>query len=193
MGMSVVQRMNFLDIIILILLLRICYIAFKTGIVVEVFKLLGVIAAIYAASHYYTPISDFFRQRYLQQSIPLEFIDFLVFVSLVLLSYACFILLRITFYKFAKMEAVPNLNKYGGLVLGLVRWFFTAALVIYILMISSVSYLSSAVKHSYLGSRFSSVSAGTYNWMWNSVFSKFSPQEKPNTVVSEVRDNFIKK
>jgi hypothetical protein len=89
-----------------------------------------------------------------------------------------------------KMEAAPKLNKYGGLILGLARGYFTIGLIIYVLIISSVTYLSSSVKHSYLGSRASSISAQTYNWMWGSIFSKFSPQEKSNSVVLEVMDNF---
>jgi uncharacterized membrane protein required for colicin V production len=193
MGISIFKQFNFLDILILILLFRICYIAVKTGLVIELFKLLGVIFAIYVASHYYAPISDVIRKRYLHQAVPLEFIDFLVFVLLALLVYLCFVLLRITFYRFMKMEATPKLSKYGGFVLGIVRGYFSIGLMIYLLMISSVSYLSSSVRHSYLGSKFSSVSAHTYNWMWNSVFSKISPQEKPNSVVNEVRDNFTKK
>jgi len=193
MVVSAFQQFNFLDIVILIILFRICYVAVKTGLAVEFFKLLGIISAIYIASHYYTYISDVIRRWYASQAIPLEFVDFVIFIILAISGYLVFVLLRSTFYRFMKMEAAPELNKYGGLLLGLFRGYFTIGLIIYALMISSVSYLSGSVKHSYLGSRFSSVSAQTYNWIWNSIFSKFSPQEKPNSIVSEVRDNFIKK
>ncbi len=193
MVINVVQQFNFLDIIILIILFRICYIAVKTGLAIEFFKLLGVLFAIYIASHYYTYLSDIVQRWYISKAMPVEFVDFLIFVILAGAVYLCFVFLRSTFYRFMKMEAAPNLNRYGGLVLGLARGYFSIGLLIYVLMISSVSYLSSSVKHSYLGSRFSSVSAQTYNWIWNSIFSKFSPQEKSNAVVNEVKDNFTKK
>jgi hypothetical protein len=125
--------------------------------------------------------------------MPLAFADFIIFLLLVLLVYLLFVLLRIAFYRFLKMEAAPNLNRYGGILLGLIRWFFTTGLAVYILMISSVTYLGDSVKRSYLGSRFSSVSADTYSWLWGAVFSKFSPQEKMNPVVNEVKNSFSKK
>ena len=192
MGLRVLQQMNYLDIVIVILGIRICYIAAKTGIAVEFFKLLGVLSSIYIASHYYTAFSDSFQQRFLHQSVPLEFIDFIVFILLVIAVYLGFVLLRSTFYRFMKMEAAPELNKFGGLILGLLRVYFTIGLLVYALMISSVHYLSSSVAHSYIGSRFSYVSAQTYNWIWGSVFSKFFPQEKLNSVVGEARDNLEK-
>ena len=194
MDMSAIQQLNFLDIVILILLFRICYVAVKTGLAIELFKLLGVLFAIYIASHYYTSLSDIVQSRYIPpKTVPLEFVDFITFVILALVCYLGFVLLRSTFYRFMKMEAAPKLNKYGGLILGLARGYFTIGLLVYVLMISSVSYFSSSVKHSYLGSRASSISAETYNWIWESIFSKFSPQEKPNSIVNEVRDNFAKK
>jgi len=189
MVMSILQQFNYIDIVILIILFRICYVAVKTGLAIEFFKLLGVVFAIYVASHYYTSLSDLIRHQ-MPKTMPLEFADFIIFIFLAIAGYSAFVLLRITFYRFMKMEAAPKLNKYGGFILGLARGYFTVGLLIYVLMISSINYMSSSVKHSYLGSRASSISAQTYNWIWVSIFSKFSPQEKSNSVVAEVLDNF---
>ena len=193
MVMEIFNQFNFLDVVILIILFRICYIAVKMGLAVEFFKLLGVLFSIYFASHYYTYFSDMIQQRFIPGGMPLEFMDFIIFIILACAVYLVFVLLRVTFSRFMKMEAAPKINKYGALILSLARGYFTVGLLIYVLMISSVSYLSNSVKHSYLGSRSFSISAQTYNWIWESILSKFSPQEKPNSVVNEVRDNFIKK
>jgi uncharacterized membrane protein required for colicin V production len=193
MDINAIKQFNFLDIVVLIILFRICYIAIKTGLAIELFKLLGVIFAVYIASHYYTALSDIIRRRYIPSNIPLEFLDFVIFIILGIVSYLGFVLLRSTFYRFMKMEAAPKLNRYGGLILGVARAYFTIGLLVYILLISSVSYLSTAVKYSYLGSRFSSVSAQTYNWIWENIFSKFSPQEKPNSIVNEAGSNSTRK
>ncbi len=192
MVVEAVKQFNYLDIIILIILFRICYIAVKSGIVAESFKLLGVISAIYIASHYYTLLSDVILKGYMSKIMPLEFADFIVYILLAGAAYFLFILLRSTFCRFIKTEAAPNFNKYGGIVVGLIRAYFTVGLVIYVLMISSVSYISGSVKHSYLGSKFSSVAPNTYGWLWGAVFSKFSPQEKINPVVNEVKESFNK-
>ncbi|MDD5561442.1 MAG: CvpA family protein [Candidatus Omnitrophica bacterium] len=187
-----IWQFNFLDVIILIILFRICYVAVKTGLVIELFKLLGILSAIFISSHYYTTLSHAFQLRYFPEKMPLGFIDFITFIILAVAGYMVFVLLRSTFYRFMKMEAVPNLNKYGGLILGLVRGYFTIGLLIFVLIVSNVGYFGSSVRHSCLGSRAVSVSAQTYSWIWEGVFSKFFPQQKFNPAVGKIRDNFIK-
>lgn len=192
MGVRVLQQFNYLDIVIIILSLRICYVAVKTGLAVEFFKLLGIIFSIYIASHYYISFSDSLQKRFFHQAVPIDFVDFIVFVLLAIASNLCFVFLRFAFSRFMKMEAAPNLNKYGALILGLGRSYFAIGLLVYLLMVSSISYLSNSVKHSYIGSRFSSVSAQTYTWIWGNIFSKFLPQERHNSVVNEIKDNSSK-
>ncbi len=190
---GIIQQMNYLDLIILIVLFRICYVAIKSGVIAEAFKLLGIVAAIFISSHYYTSISDILRRHYASDTMPLEFADFIVFILLSVFVYLVFSLLRGALQHFIKMEALPNVNRYGGLILGIFRWYFTVGLLIYILMISSVSYMIGSVKHSYLGDRFSVVSANTYQILWNGVFSKFSSRERLNSVVEETKNDFAKK
>ena len=90
MVMSIFKQFNYIDIIILILLFRICYISVKTGIAIEFFKLLGVLSAIYIASHYYTSLSDIIRRHYMPKIIPLEFADFIIFLFLADAVSGCF-------------------------------------------------------------------------------------------------------
>lgn len=192
MNFAVFRYFNFLDIVILIILFRICYIALKDGLAMELFKLLGVLSAIYLSSHFYTFFSQVIKFRYIPESIPLEFVGFVTFILLAAAGFIALALLRGLFCRFMKMEAAPKLNKYGGLVLGLARGYFTIGLLIYVLMITNVGYLNSSIKHSYLGSRAVSISSQTYNWIWESVFSKFFPQEKSNSVVRKTIDNLAK-
>ena len=197
MVMEIFRQFNFLDVLILIILFRICYVAVKMGLPVEFFKLLGVLSAIYCSLHYYTKLSDIIRSRFfyrvhspVRADMPLEFLDFLVFLILAGIGYLVFVILRSMFYRFMKMEAVPEINKIGGFILGLIRGYFTIGLLTYILTISSISYLSSSVRYSYLGSKAFFVAPGAYNWFWNNFASKFSPEEKSNTTVYEVMENF---
>lgn len=193
MDSTVLRHFNFLDIVILIILFRICYIALKDGLAMELFKLLGVLSAIYISSHFYTSFSRIVKLRYVPEAISPEFVNFVIFILLACVGYTALAFLRVAFCRFMKMEAAPKLNKYGGLLLGLARGYFTIGLLIYVLMISNVSYLVGSVKHSSLGSRGISISSQTYNWIWESVFSKFFPQEKSNSVVRETSNNLAQK
>ncbi|MFA5092950.1 MAG: CvpA family protein [Candidatus Omnitrophota bacterium] len=185
-----IMKFNFLDILIILLAMRICYKAFQMGLAVELFKLLGTIFAVYIALHYYTILSDMLGKMFMPKEMPLEFLDFLIFIILAVGGYLGFVALRSIFYRFMKLEALPQLNQFGGLVLGIIRLFFTVGLLTYILMISSVKYLNEAVKYSVLGSKSVTISTNAYTWLWNNVTSKFSPNEKFNPTVEEVSKRF---
>lgn len=189
MLMELFRQFNFLDIVILIILFRICYIAVVMGLPVEFFKLLGVLCATYLSLHYYTGLSEIIR-RFSLKNMPLEFMAFLIFLILAAAGYLIFVALRSIFYRFMKMEALPKINQIGGFILGLARGFFTIGLVVYALAISSVDYLALSVKHSYLGSRAFSIAPQAYGWLWDNLFSKYSLNEKPNPVVNKLNHSF---
>jgi uncharacterized membrane protein required for colicin V production len=193
MILDTMSQFNFLDFIILIVLFRICYIAAKMGLSVEIFKLLGVIFATFIALHYYTTISDLIQRRLFPKAMPLEFIDFIVFLLLIIAVYLGFVALRSILFRFVQLNAIPKINQFAGLILGIGRGFLVIGLLSFALVISSVTYLSSAVKHSYLGSRAFAISPQTYNWLWSNIFSKFSPREKFNPTVIEVKEEFNRK
>ncbi|MDD5476906.1 MAG: CvpA family protein [Candidatus Omnitrophica bacterium] len=190
---NAITQFNFLDVIIVIISLRICYVAFQMGLAVEFFKLSGVILATYLSLHYYTGLSDIIQRRFIPKGMPLEFMDLLVFIILAAGGYLLFVVLRNSFYRFMKLEASPKISQFGGLTLGLARLFFTVGLLIYILMISGIKYLNDSVKYSYLGSRSTLISSNTYGWLWGSIISKFSPNEKFNPTVTELLERFNRK
>ena len=70
-----IQHFNWVDIVIIIVFLRIGYVSLKTGILIEVFKFLGALSAIYISSHYYTNLSDSLKKFIPGNIMPLEFLD----------------------------------------------------------------------------------------------------------------------
>jgi uncharacterized membrane protein required for colicin V production len=190
MLLNILRQTNWLDIITVIALFRICYIAMDKGLLVEFFKLLGTISALYLSMHYYTPVSDFFRERIDLEVVPLKFLDFIFFALLGIISYLIFVLLRSVCQRFVKVQIAPRLNKWAGLVLGLARAYLFIGLVIYMLAISSVIYLEDSVVGSYLGMRCFKIAPKTYSWIWNSIASKFMKREKFNNTVLEIQEDF---
>ena len=95
---EILAKFNFLDFIILIVFFRVCYIAAKMGISIEIFKFLGIVFSIYVALHYYTAISDLIQKRFFLKEMPLEFMDFIFFLLLILFGYLLFVGLRMIFF-----------------------------------------------------------------------------------------------
>lgn len=184
---DVLKQFNWVDILVIILLFRIGYIALKSGFSRELFKLLGTLLAIYLALHYYTGIVDFISARIATKKIPLDFLGFVIFTLLAAIGYLVFFGLRCIFYHFIKMEAIPLLNKWGGLVLGIGRGILLVGLVIYILVISSFDYAKKSVENSPLGRSWLKVAPATYSIIWHKLTSKFMIKEKFNESVLEVK------
>jgi uncharacterized membrane protein required for colicin V production len=194
MLLDIIEQFNWVDIFVLILLLRICYIALKTGFNIESFKFLGTILAVYLALHYYTGLADWFKAHLsvMEEKMPLEFLDFLCFVVLAIFGYVIFWFLRETFSRFIKMEAVPRLNRWGGFIFGIGRGILLSSLVVFILLISGIGYFKASAQQSYLGSRLFQAAPSTYATIWNRLMSKFMSKEKFNNTILEVQSGLTK-
>lgn len=190
--LNILKQFNWVDIFFVILLIRITYVALKNGFSAELFRLLGTILAIYLSLHYYISFSDYIIGRSGTNNIPAEYLTFSAFVFLVILGYAIFLLLGRVFSRFIQMEAVPNLNKWGSLILGIIRSFLLMSLIIFILVVAPLGYFRDSVNNSYSGKRLFKIAPSTYAWMWNSIMSKFRTQEKFNETILQVQKTLTK-
>ena len=191
MSFDLFRHFNYLDIFILILILRICYVALKTGLPVELFKLAGILAAIFLSLHYYIFLSGSIVEKIDLGLTPLGFVDFFIFISMAIAGYLLFMALRCIFYRFIKLEAAASLSKWGGLALGAFRGLFMAGLITFTLLVSGLPYLNKSVENSYLAGRIYKVAPDTYKWLWNSVFSKFMGSEESNKSKVTAIHNFF--
>jgi uncharacterized protein YpmS len=85
------------------------------------------------------------------------------------------------------MEAVSNLNKWGSLILSVIRSFLLISLLIFIFVIAPTDYFRNSVNNSYSGKHLFTIAPTTYTWLWNSVMSKFRTQEKFNDAILKVQ------
>lgn len=194
MNLERLQQFNWVDVFVAILLFRICYIAVKTGIFVEFFKLLGILFSCYLSLQNYTNLADFARSRIPAPSVlSLELWDFLALLVLAALGYLFFVLLREAFFRFVKTETVSVLNKWGALLLGIARGFILCSLIIFLMSVPVLDYLENSVKKSFSGKRLIKVSTGVYTYLWNNLATKFIPQQKFNKVVLEVQKDILEK
>lgn len=184
MLLNILKQFNWVDIFVVIALFRMGYIATKNGLPTELFKLLGTISAVYLSMHYYTLWAGL-----LKGYIAIKSADFLAFIVLVILGYLVFMLLGKLFLRFIQMEAAPNLNKWGGFILGVIRGVLAVSLIIYVFVISPFGYLKNSVNKAYSAKALFKVAPDTYAWLWNNIMSKFRPEEKINPTVSGVQAN----
>jgi len=185
------KQINWLDILVLVLIVRTCLIASQSGFPIELFKFIGTLSAIYFSLHYYLVLTDYtLRWLSLGGRMPLEFSEFIIFLVLAIAGYCIFILLRSIFYRFLKMEAVSGLNKWGSLVLGVARGILLVSLIMFMMFISSIGYLRDSVRASYSGKRLFMIAPDTYACLWKGAASKFAAGEKFNDNVTLIKEEF---
>ena len=88
-------KFNWVDIVIICLVLTTVYKGSRKGFIIEVFKLLGLLAAIYASLHYFSLASD--RLLGLWPGLGVIFTDFICFLSLSLAGYLAITAIRSIF------------------------------------------------------------------------------------------------
>lgn len=175
-----ITKFNWVDIFVVIFLFRICYVAAKTGLPAELFKLFGTLVSIFMSFHYCTRLSNLVSSNIGSAKVPVGLLDYFMFLALAIFGYMVVVFLRNLFFRLIKMEAVSALNRWGGLVVGTLRAFLLTGLAIFILVFSGNSYMESSVKSSFSGNYFLSVGPGTYTLLWDGIVSKFSPADKLN-------------
>jgi len=186
--LSTIKQFNWVDIFVVIIFIRIFYVSLKSGFSVELFKFFGAVLAIYLSLHYYTTLADFIGARI--KKVPVEFFYLFAFAALAILGNLIFVLLRSIFYRFIHMEAVPQLNKWGGFVLGIARCILVVGLLTFILVISDIGYFKKSVANSYSGKYFLRVAPNVYSGLWNNLISKFMPKEKFNRSTLDIPKGF---
>jgi len=191
--LDVLKQLNWVDVFFVILLIRICYVAIKNGFPVELFKLLGTLSAVYLSLHYYIIFPDYIVGRIGAKNIPLEYLTFFSFILLAILGYLIFMILSKIFSRFIQMEAVPTLNKWGSLILSIMRSFLLVSLLIFIFVIAPWGYFRNSINNAYSGKRLFKIAPTTYTWLWDSIMSKFRTQEKFNDAILKIQATLTEK
>lgn len=188
-----IKQFNWLDICILVLFVRICFVSARDGMPAEFFKFCGTIAAIFLALHSYKYLSVVLQGDipYLKEAGP-NVADVLSLLCLSITGYLSFLLLRIVFCRCIKMEAIPNLNRWGGLIIGVIRAVMLSGLIIFMMVVSDIPYLRASVKYSYFGAYLFKTAPKTYSLIWNNLASKFTKAQNFNAAVFKVKEGMRK-
>lgn len=184
------HKLNWADLLVIFIALRLIFISASRGFVIELFKFIGIIFSLYIALHYYGIFSGFISRRTVGVDIPVRFLDFVMVISLAVASYVIFVFLRNLFCHFVKAEAVPFLSKWGGCFLGALRAVLTGSLVICIFLISDFNYLNESAKKSFFGRQLFYTAFNTYSGIWNSLMYKFFPDQAFNKRLLDLQDSF---
>ena len=177
---EIINQSNWVDILILAVILRIIYIAFKQGLIVELFKVCALVSGVFISLHYFTRFTQIFHLR---PTIPADFIDTIFLVTILVFVLVLFHFIRQGILVGFKVHPVEILDKWGAVILGIGRATLVASVILLVLYFSTINYLRASVVDSFSGKRLLRVAPQVYEVIFTGVVSKFFPREKMNAVV----------
>lgn len=173
---------NWVDILIAGLIIRMCYIGIKTGVAVELFKLLGLWIATVATYHVYTtPLSDRLNERV--PALPLNASDAFVFVALLTACILVARMVRESFFLLIKIEAHNTLDRWAGFAIGFLRGLWIASIALFIMTISTIQNLEISAKSSLMGHKLINFAPSVYKGTFESIVAPFLKNPKINEEV----------
>lgn len=142
--MDIITRINWVDILIVIAMLRVTYVAFQDGLSHEIFPLIGVAAIAVSSFHYYQKFSVFLSKNVI--NLPPVILDFVAFTILAVGTGFLFKLIKVILNKIIQVAWHPAIEKGGGLAVGLMKAAVMTSLVLVMLSLLPLSYMQHSIR-----------------------------------------------
>ena len=180
----ILKSINWVDVAMLVLLIRIVFIGVKNGFVTEFFKLFGILLAVLIGLHYYSSIAAFIAKK---TGWPIDWLGFMFFVLLVVILVIAVKYLRDGFLVIFKFETThAGFNQWGAGILSVVRALFLASLIMYGMLLSNVEFLQKQTFTSISHKLALKVAPNTYFFIYKNFIGKIFLEEKLNENVVKV-------
>lgn len=158
---GLLQRVNWVDICVLILLIRITYISSRIGVGKQILPLVLLVLILSVLLYNYGVIASFFVDRYaFRPALSL----FLCYVLMTVIFFVIYhFTSRVTGFCFAPGEIVPGgIEKIGGTLLGLIRSTVVIGIILIGFLLTPVKFVEDSVRNSFLGSFYVSANIRIY-------------------------------
>lgn len=146
---EVFQNTNWIDLLIVILLIRSSYVGFTKGFGWELFRFVGYIATVLSAIYYYEFVSQLISDYF---PVISSFSNLVSFSGIYLAILFIFKFINLLLEKVIKIETFSTIERIGGLLLGFLRGVILTSLLLISLVFTPVPYFEKSVKErSYSG------------------------------------------
>ena len=140
---NIFSRINWVDVIIITLLIRISYVGFVTGLGGGIISLLGITVALTASLQYYLDTGDFVANHTPISSDYAHLLCFVVIAFLLLLIF--YVAEALIIRKIITIKSSSIFSNITGFILGAIKGVFFASIVIIALELVPNEYINSSV------------------------------------------------
>jgi uncharacterized membrane protein required for colicin V production len=180
--MEFLKSLNWVDILVAVVAIRIVYISVQTGFVCEFTKTLGVLAAVFVAFHYYVKISVIIGRMV---QVPMSVVEVCVFTASWLLILLLCKFLRDGIFLVFTVQAISVVNQWGAAVVAIGRFFLTASMLMFVFLLTDQPYMERMTSTSFTQKYVLSVAPQVYRGLISEIVVKFFPNQKVNPAVED--------
>ncbi|MBA2123498.1 hypothetical protein B9J78_00905 [bacterium Unc6] len=154
---------NWVDVLVIILLIRAGFVGWTKGLTLEFFKFIGIVVTMFVSLRFYDNLSSWTQTRFL---IPETYGDFIWFIILAATCILTIKLASIFLEKVVQLKFSASIEKPGGLSLGILRGILGTSLIIFAITLIHLEYLRTSVERSFLGYWLSRIPVELHSWFF---------------------------
>lgn len=125
--MEILKAINWLDVVVLFLLIRCVFLGIRSGLTIELYRFIGTVLSLAIAIHWYSQVGDILIANL---GLPAWLSDFLSFITITLLIRSIFKYGLALLIKLLNMQFVSPLERPGGGAAGLARGIFATGVLV---------------------------------------------------------------
>jgi membrane protein required for colicin V production len=143
MDVSFLPETNWVDVLVVIFLIRGGYIGLDRGFSVELFKVLAAITTCVLTLCYYTNLGEWLTSHSFLSLPVANVVSFLGIFCALLITFRA---VRLFLFKILRLELFYGLERWGGFILGLSRSIVFASLFLFVLALLPAPYIKESVE-----------------------------------------------
>jgi hypothetical protein len=158
--MEILKSINWLDIVLLVLILRGIYIGVKLGLTAELFNFFGILVSLILAVLWYSRTADVLVVNFKLPVWLSQFLCFIIIAQLIrfIFKYGLALLLKIL-----NVQFIPQLERIGGGIIGFGRGIILSGIIILAIGLIPNNYLRESIEEkSFSGKFLVKATEGTY-------------------------------
>ncbi|MDE2222036.1 MAG: CvpA family protein [Candidatus Omnitrophica bacterium] len=179
-----IKSINWIDVVLLFLFIRMIFIGVKNGFLSEFFKFLGVVTAVFVSLHFYSYVAAWTAQK---THLSWGYWDLVVFACLWGLITLAFKFLRDGILLLFKVETThEGFDKYAAGVVAVGRGLLVCSLTLFLILLIHNGPLTRMAVRSYSFKITGHAAVGTYSFLYNGLVDKLFPAGHYNAAAGRV-------
>lgn len=177
--------MNFgwLDICMMIVFVRACWIGFHRGVLAEAFKIAGLFFAIVIGVHFYLDLAFAITKSVSIMSPVASIFSYVILISLVIVLFRFF---REGVVIFFKEDDMSGAHRFIGMVVGCCRAVLLGGLIVLGCLIGNHRFLTDSVRDAFLSKKLLVVGGRIYSGAYRYIIHPVFPDEEKNFAVEKM-------